>query len=85
MLLTVHDELVFEVPTASPGVLALGQGQMETVFTLKVPLVVEVGAGADLGRRPLSRRDLTANRPVRARDVASGMMKPARCIGEFAA
>ena len=45
--MTVHDELVFEVPedrvTAfTPWVKA----QMETVFTLKVPLVVEVGAGA---------------------------------------
>ncbi|HEY8925960.1 MAG TPA: DNA polymerase I [Polyangia bacterium] len=47
LLLTVHDELVFELPedrvsTFTPWVKA----QMETVFTLKVPLVVEVGAGA---------------------------------------
>jgi len=47
LLLTVHDELVFELPedrvsTFTPWVKA----QMESVFTLKVPLVVEVGAGA---------------------------------------
>jgi len=47
LLLTVHDELVFEVPedraaAFTPWV----KSQMETVFTLKVPLVVEVGAGA---------------------------------------
>jgi DNA polymerase-1 len=46
LLLTVHDELVFELPVARvPEFSAWVKGQMETVFTLKVPLVVEVGAG----------------------------------------
>jgi DNA polymerase-1 len=46
LLLTVHDELVFEVPEAqvaafSPWVKA----EMEAVYALKVPLTVDVGAG----------------------------------------
>ena len=46
LLLTVHDELVFEVPEA--GVAAFGdwvKAEMESVYALKVPLVVDVGAG----------------------------------------
>jgi len=47
LLLTVHDELVFEVPLADleafkPWVKA----QMESAYTLNVPLIVEVGSGA---------------------------------------
>lgn len=46
MLLTVHDELVFEVPEDElevlPGVV---KAAMEGVVELKVPLVVEVGVG----------------------------------------
>jgi DNA polymerase-1 len=50
LLLTVHDELVFEVPIEevkefTPWVKAT----METAFTLKVPLVVDVGAGSNWG------------------------------------
>lgn len=48
MLLTVHDELVFEVPvpeveTAKQAIKAA----MENVLTLDVPLVVDVGSGSD--------------------------------------
>jgi DNA polymerase I len=46
LLLTVHDELVFEVPEA--GVPAFNQwvkNEMESVYELKVPLTVDVGAG----------------------------------------
>jgi DNA polymerase-1 len=46
MVLTVHDELVFEVPEA----LAKEAGEkvrkaMETAYTFDVPLVVDVGWG----------------------------------------
>jgi DNA polymerase-1 len=47
LLLTVHDELVFEVPEAR--VAAFGRwvkAAMEGVYELKVPLVVDVGSGA---------------------------------------
>jgi DNA polymerase I len=50
LLLTVHDELVFEVPEA--GVQDFKQWikkEMEGVFELAVPLVVDVGAGATWG------------------------------------
>jgi DNA polymerase-1 len=50
MILTVHDELVFEVPT--PGVdEAKGRIKeaMESAFTLDVPLEVDVGAGPHWG------------------------------------
>lgn len=50
MLLTVHDELVFEVP---PGerepMTALVREAMEGVVQLEVPLLVEVGAGVSWG------------------------------------
>ncbi|HEY4188713.1 MAG TPA: DNA polymerase I [Polyangia bacterium] len=50
LLLTVHDELVFEVPVASaPGFSDWVKGQMEAVYALKVPLVVEVAHGATWG------------------------------------
>jgi DNA polymerase-1 len=46
LLLTVHDELVFEVPEASvPAFKEWVKAEMEGVYTLKVPLVVDVGAG----------------------------------------
>jgi DNA polymerase-1 len=50
LLLTVHDELVFEV--AAEDVQRFGpwvKQQMESVYPLKVPLVVDVGAGATWG------------------------------------
>jgi DNA polymerase-1 len=50
LLLTVHDELVFEVP--APGVPDFKQwikNEMEAVYELAVPLVVDVGAGATWG------------------------------------
>jgi DNA polymerase I len=50
LLLTVHDELVFEVP--EPGVPEFKRwikNEMEMVFELAVPLVVDVGAGATWG------------------------------------
>jgi DNA polymerase-1 len=44
MLLTVHDELVFEVPEAdAAGLAAVAKREMEAAFTLKVPLRVDVG------------------------------------------
>jgi DNA polymerase-1 len=46
LLLTVHDELVFEVPEAGvPAFKEWVKAEMEGVYTLKVPLVVDVGAG----------------------------------------
>ena len=46
MLLTVHDELVFEVPTGALDVVVPKlRTAMETVCVLKVPLVVDVGIG----------------------------------------
>ncbi len=46
MLLQVHDELVFEVPREElEPMRALVKQEMETVYSLSVPLLVEVGAG----------------------------------------
>ena len=46
LLLTVHDELVFEVPEGRvPAFQTWVKAEMEGVYTLKVPLVVDVGAG----------------------------------------
>jgi DNA polymerase-1 len=48
MLLQVHDELVFEVPTPElDEVTALVKSEMEHAATLSVPLVVETGVGAN--------------------------------------
>ena len=50
LLLTVHDELVFEVPEAGvPEFKQWIKNEMEMVFSLAVPLVVDVGAGATWG------------------------------------
>jgi DNA polymerase-1 len=46
MLLTVHDELVFEVPEASAaGAAALVRDRMEHAIELNVPLVASIGYG----------------------------------------
>ena len=46
MLLQVHDELVFEAPEQETEILrALVKEQMEQVYSLKVPLLVEIGVG----------------------------------------
>lgn len=46
MLLTVHDELVFEAPQkVAQDVAAAVQQQMEHAFALDVPLKVDVGVG----------------------------------------
>ncbi|HEV3031538.1 MAG TPA: DNA polymerase I, partial [Polyangia bacterium] len=46
LLLTVHDELVFEVPEAAvPAFGAWVRHEMESVYTLRVPLTVDVGWG----------------------------------------
>ena len=46
MLLTVHDELVFEVPSEKAQALAdMAQKEMEGSFELRVPLKVDVGMG----------------------------------------
>ena len=50
MILTVHDELVFEVPDAHVAKAeALIKEAMESAFELDVPLVVDVGHGAHWG------------------------------------
>ncbi|MBV9403787.1 MAG: DNA polymerase I, partial [Acidobacteriaceae bacterium] len=46
MLLQVHDELVFEAPPAEREALQqLVKSEMESVYDLSVPLLVEVGSG----------------------------------------
>ena len=46
LLLTVHDELVFEVPEAGvPAFAAWVKHEMEAVYRLRVPLTVDVGSG----------------------------------------
>ena len=46
MILTVHDELLFEVPAAQAGDLAaLVKEKMQAAATLEVPLIVDVGIG----------------------------------------
>jgi DNA polymerase I len=46
MILTVHDELLFEVPEAAADeTVALVRDRMEQAVTLKVPLTVDVGVG----------------------------------------
>ena len=46
MILTVHDELLFEAPAAdAENVATLVKGVMERAFQLSVPLTVDVGIG----------------------------------------
>ncbi len=46
MILTVHDELVFEVPkTEIEIVIPLIRDEMENALELDVPLVVDIGIG----------------------------------------
>ena len=48
MIMQVHDELVFEVEESSVrDVATLVQEEMESVVSLAVPLVVEIGIGAN--------------------------------------
>jgi DNA polymerase-1 len=48
MILTVHDELVFEVPeTQADETAALVKKAMQGAAALKVPLTVDVGIGAN--------------------------------------
>jgi DNA polymerase-1 len=48
MILTVHDELVFEVPEDdADDVAALVKDRMEKAYSLKVPLTVDLGIGKD--------------------------------------
>jgi len=48
MLLQVHDELLFEVPTGNvPEVQALVRDRMEAAAALDVPLRVEGGVGTN--------------------------------------
>lgn len=50
MILTVHDELVFEVPTAEvSSAMEIIRDKMATAMVLDVPLVVEVGHGPNWG------------------------------------
>jgi DNA polymerase-1 len=46
MILTVHDELVFEAPAeCAPALVDVIRERMEHAFTLAVPLTVDVGVG----------------------------------------
>ena len=46
MILTVHDELLFEVPKArAEEIAALVRERMQSAAALKVPLTVDVGIG----------------------------------------
>jgi len=46
MILTVHDELVFEAPDAEvEAARALVKSEMESVYAMKVPLRVDLGVG----------------------------------------
>ena len=48
MILTVHDELLFECPEGSAKqVAALVREKMESAATLDVPLTVDLGIGGD--------------------------------------
>jgi DNA polymerase-1 len=48
MILSVHDELVFDTPRHEEGIIvALVKQEMEQVITLEVPLVVDVGVGVN--------------------------------------
>ena len=50
MILQVHDELVFEVPTPDIAKVAtLIKETMENIYTLKVPIVTEVAFGKNWG------------------------------------
>ena len=50
MLLQIHDELVFEAPEAEVAqVVAIARERMEHAYPLEVPLLVEVGVGANWG------------------------------------
>jgi DNA polymerase-1 len=46
MILTVHDELLFEVPKArADEVAAIVRDRMQSAVALRVPLTVDVGIG----------------------------------------
>jgi DNA polymerase-1 len=48
MILSVHDELVFDTPRHEEGIIvSLVKQEMEQVITLEVPLVVDVGVGVN--------------------------------------
>jgi DNA polymerase I len=48
MILSVHDELVFDTPKTEESVIIdLVKHEMENVITLEVPLIAEVGVGAN--------------------------------------
>jgi DNA polymerase-1 len=50
MLLQIHDELVFEAPEAEvEQVVAIARERMEHAYPLEVPLVVDIGVGANWG------------------------------------
>jgi len=50
MLLTVHDELVFEAPNQEVSRLsAFIKKTMENIYPLRVPVIVEVKAGKNWG------------------------------------
>jgi DNA polymerase-1 len=62
LLLTVHDEIVFEVPRSEVDhVAGLVRETMEAALPLSVPLIVDVKVGVDWeGMTPLTRADAIA-------------------------
>jgi len=50
LLLQIHDELIFECPDNQTQTLAqLAKYEMEHVFKLKVPLIVDISIGKNWG------------------------------------
>ncbi|MCP3956157.1 MAG: hypothetical protein GY697_28675, partial [Desulfobacterales bacterium] len=46
MLLSVHDEIIFEVPeNEEESLTKLAKNVMENLYDLKVPLIVNIGSG----------------------------------------
>ena len=73
MVLTVHDELLFEAPEAeADAVEALAAREMAAPWTFEPPLAVDVGSGQELAGREVGRR-LT---PRRARAAVPGARSP---------
>ena len=61
LIMQVHDELVLEVPEPELGRVKQELPELMTgVATLRVPLVVDIGVGQELGRGALTRPQLTS-------------------------
>ena len=74
MTLQVHDELVFDVPEDEiEPVSAMVQHEMEHVIELNVPLVADVGTGANW-------RDLRVGQAPSSARMAAAMRSAWRCM-----